>query len=198
MDANGVVLKSPFRMATVDDVEAVLPLATETVPGFVEHLWSRLAEKDESPQDFGRRAQTAFIQAGNTIVADISRTVAAMLICHPMADEPNPHVSGMDEVLLPLMALFQRAAGSWYVHGIATAPEFHGQGLRSRLMSIFEDLGRAVGKSSISLLVIDQNTSAIAFYEKRGYSATGSEPVIRKGWKTQAKNWILMEKTLVA
>ncbi len=119
-----------------------------------------------------------------------------MLISYPMAESPNPHVPGMDEMLRPLMTLFSKAKGTWYLHGIATDPDYFGRGLATRLMDIAEHLGRSAGKPKISLLVIDTNPTAIRFYEKRGYATTAREAVVGKGWQTAAKNWLLMEKAL--
>ncbi|WP_167740484.1 GNAT family N-acetyltransferase [Parasedimentitalea huanghaiensis] len=177
-------------------MDEILPLAKSTVPGFVEHLWSRLAEGDETKENFGRRAQSAFINEGNTIVADVDGRIGAMLISYQMADSPNPHLPGMDDMLRPLLSLFSKAKGSWYLHGIATAPEFVGRGLASQLMDIAEYLGKSARRPNISLVVIDTNPTAIRFYEKRGYTTTAVEAVIRKNWKTYAKNWLLMEKAL--
>ena len=156
-----VFLKPPFRMASLSEVDEILPLAKSTVPGFVENLWSRLAEEDETVEGFGRRAQQAFIDNGNTIVADVDGTIGAMLISYPMADTPNPHVPGMDDMLRPLMTLFSKAKGTWYLHGIATVPELFGRGLASQLMDIAEHLGKSADRSKISLLVIDTNQPAI-------------------------------------
>lgn len=61
MGSRGLELASPFRLAVPDDVRQILPLAKSTVPGFVDLLWSRLADESETPDDFGRRAQAAFI-----------------------------------------------------------------------------------------------------------------------------------------
>ena len=130
------------------------------------------------------------------IVADINDSVAAMLISYPMADTPNPHVPGMDDMLKPLIRLFSKAAGTWYLHGLATAPAFAGQGLGTRLMGMAEDLARRGEKNRISLVVVDTNLQAISFYDRRGYATTASEPIVKAGWDTTALNWLLMEKPL--
>ncbi|PHP67786.1 hypothetical protein CSC94_08905 [Zhengella mangrovi] len=72
-----------------------------------------------------------------------------------------------------------------------------GQGIASRLMHVAEDLGRLAGKSRISLLVINTNPTAIRFYERRGYDTTATEAVVRNGWETMAREWLLKEKALV-
>ncbi|MCV2870304.1 GNAT family N-acetyltransferase [Defluviimonas sp. WL0002] len=196
MSESGLDRDPRFRLATDRDLPAILPLARSTVPGFVDELWSRLAGNGETAEEFGRRAQHAFIEVGQTIVADAADKISAMLISYPMASSPNPHVPGMDDMLRPLMTLFQKAQGTWYLHGIATVPDFEGQGLASGLMHVAEDLGRSAGKSRISLLVIDTNLSAIRFYDRRGYATTATAPVVKKGWQTTAKDLLLMEKPL--
>lgn len=189
-------LTPPFRLADTRDVGNILPLAASTVPGFVDHLWASLAGEGQTARDFGHRAQLAFVEAGQTIVADIDGTIAAMMISYPMADAPNPHVPGMHDLLKPLVALFAQASGSWYLHGLATAPRFAGRGYASRLAETAESLGKAVGRPSISLVVVDNNQHAIGFYERRGYNTAATEPVVKCGWDTDAENWLLMTKPL--
>lgn len=189
-------LPKPFRMADSNDLEDILPLAISTVPGFVETLWSRLAGKGEQPNAFGRRVQNAFIEERNTIVADIGGKVAAMLVSFPISDKPNPFVQEIDEMLVPVTKLYFRVPGAWYIHGIATSPQFRGQGLSSKLMLIADDCAHAAGVSEICLLVVDTNLNAIRFYEKRGFAVSASEAFVGCGANTDAKHWLLMSKAL--
>lgn len=189
-------LPSPFRLAVPEDIEAILPLAISTVPGFVETLWSRLAGNEEVPDAFGRRVQNAFIEEKNTIVADLDGQIAAMLVSFPIADKPNPFVQEIDEMLKPVTKLYAKVPGVWYVHGIATSPESQGRGLSSKLMELAEARALAAGVFEICLLVVDTNLNAIQFYEKRGYAVTASEAFVGCGTDTEAKNWLLMNKLL--
>lgn len=50
MGSGGIELASPFRFAVPDNVPQILPLAKSTVPGFVDLLWSRLADESETPE----------------------------------------------------------------------------------------------------------------------------------------------------
>ena len=193
-----VELRPPFRLATSDDIEGILPLAISTVPGFVETLWSRLTGEDELPMAFGKRVQNAFVGAKNTIVAEVDGLIAAMLVSFEIEEKPNPFVQEIDEMLVPVVALYARVPGVWYVHGIATSPDFRGQGLSSKLMVIAEECALAAGKSEICLLVVDTNVHAIRYYEKRGYTITASEAFVGCGAVTDAKEWLLMNKSLAA
>ncbi len=189
-------IPAPFRLAVPNDVEAILPLAISTVPGFVETLWSRMSLENETADAFGRRVQCAFIDEKNTIVADIDEQIAAMLVSFMIAEKPNPFVREIDEMLVPVTKLYSKAQGAWYVHGIATAPEFQGRGLSSKLMVLAEERAIKAGASEICLLVVDTNQNAIRFYEKRGYAVTASEPFVGCGADTEATQWLLMNKAL--
>ena len=186
----------PFRFATPDDIESILPLAISTVPGFVETLWSRLADENEPAEAFGRRVQNAFIHEGNTIVADVEGQIAAMLVSFVISKKPNPFVREVDEMLVPVTRLYSKVPGVWYIHGIATAPDFQGSGLSSKLMLLAEERAIAAGVFEICLLVVDTNQNAIGFYEKRGYTVTASEPFVGCGADTEATQWLLMNKSL--
>lgn len=191
-----IQLPLPFRQAEPDDIMGILPLAISTVPGFVETLWSRLAGKGEAPDAFGRRVQNAFIDEGNTIVADVDGQIAAMLVSFPIANKPNPFVQEIDEMLAPVTKLYSKVPGVWYIHGIATSSEFQGHGLSSTLMVLAEERARAANIFEICLLVVDTNVNAIQFYRKRGYTVTASEPFVGCGADTEATQWLLMNKPL--
>ncbi len=186
----------PFRFATPDDIDGILPLAISTVPGFVKTLWSRLAGENEARDAFGLRVQHTFIENKNTIVADIDNQIAAMLVSFEIEEKPNPFVQEIDEMLVPVTKLYAKVPGAWYVHGIATADGFQGRGLSSRLMLVAEDLAIENSIFDICLLVVDTNEYAIKFYEKRGYAITASEPFVGCGADTEATEWLLMTKSL--
>ncbi|PSL21842.1 GNAT family N-acetyltransferase [Shimia abyssi] len=191
-----IQIPPPFRAAKTEDIDCILPLAISTVPGFVETLWSRLSGPEERPEAFGRRVQKAFIDAGNTVVADIEGQVAAMLVSFPIADKPNPCVQEPDAMLVPVTRLYARVPGIWYIHGIATAPAFQGRGLSSKLMTYAEAKARSANVEEICLLVVDTNLNAIQFYKNRGFDITASEDFVGCGANTAATQWLLMSKSL--
>ena len=189
-------IPSPFRHAVPDDVEALLPLAISTAPGFVETLWARLTAEGEAPEVFGRRVQIDFIDKKYTIVAESDKQIAAMLISFPIEDKQKQFVEDVDEMLAPVTKLYATAPGIWYIHMIATSPEFQGHGLSSKLMRLAEEQAIEAGYSEISLLVTDNNENAIQFYRKRGFAVIAQEPLVRCGADTEATQWLLMLKSL--
>ncbi|WP_170765157.1 hypothetical protein [Ruegeria lacuscaerulensis] len=56
---------------------------------------------------------------------------------------------GLDEMLRPLMALFSKAKGTWYLHGIATDPDYFGRGFSSQIQICVGDLERFRGREYV-------------------------------------------------
>lgn len=55
-------------------------------------------------------------------------------------------------------------------------PAHQGIGVGKRLMRAAQDWARAQGETQLYLYVLDGNTPAIAFYERQGWTYSGSEP----------------------
>ncbi|QGZ62946.1 GNAT family N-acetyltransferase [Paraburkholderia acidisoli] len=55
-------------------------------------------------------------------------------------------------------------------------PGHQGMGVGKRLMQAAQDWARAQGEAQLYLYVLDGNTPAIAFYERQGWTYSGSEP----------------------
>ncbi len=183
-----------LRRATSADLPEILPLAASTVPGFVEFLWSELAVPPETGREFGTRAQLGFIERGETMIAEVDGHIAGFEIAYQMEPEAHSFVPGMCPLLKPHLALFHLAAGSWYLHGLGTVPEFRGQGVAGALLDHCDSQARENGCTTVSLLVIDTNTSAINYYLKRGFTTIAREPVVKGGWQSNAREWLLMTR----
>lgn len=58
----------------------------------------------------------------------------------------------------------------WYVHVVAVHPAFARQGVAGRLLAQAETLARQAGVAALRLFVWENNTPAIAAYEKNGFT----------------------------
>lgn len=61
-------------------------------------------------------------------------------------------------------------AGTWRLRGMATAPELQGQGVGSRVLRTAVDL---VASSGGTLIWCNARVSALGFYQRAGFTATG-------------------------
>jgi ribosomal protein S18 acetylase RimI-like enzyme len=50
--------------------------------------------------------------------------------------------------------------------------------------------------SGLSIIVADNNTGARRLYERSGYHELARRPMIREGWITPGREWILLTKTI--
>jgi ribosomal protein S18 acetylase RimI-like enzyme len=82
------------------------------------------------------------------------------------------------------------------VNVLAVMPHFRGSGLGSRLLSVADETGARLEKSGMSVIVVDNNTGARRPYERFGYGETARRPIVKDGWLTEGRDWVLLTKEL--
>ena len=144
MPENEPVIR-PARKADAAALAALIDIAGEGLPVF---LWTGMKAPEQSVFEFGR-ARAAREQGNfsyrNATVAEIDGEVAACVVDYPL-DDPYDigNLDDLPEVVRPLVTLEAKAPGSWYINVLATFPEFRGQGIGARLLSVAEARGRAL------------------------------------------------------
>jgi ribosomal protein S18 acetylase RimI-like enzyme len=88
------------------------------------------------------------------------------------------------------------APGSWYLNVLATYDAFRGKGCGSALLATAEEITRADGRKTISLITADTHLDAQRLYAAKGYVEIARRPVVKGDWQVDASEWILMIKTL--
>ena len=99
-----------------------------------------------------------------------SDTLAAML------DDPSQHllVEESGGALRACVAITQKGAGLVYIGMVTVAPSLQGAGLGKALLAAAEDHAAAhLEADRAEMTVIAQRPELIAWYERRGYRATG-------------------------
>jgi ribosomal protein S18 acetylase RimI-like enzyme len=71
-----------------------------------------------------------------------------------------------------------RAAQRFYVHQLYVLPGRQGLGLGHRLMACAEERARELGADRIWLGVMVQNTQAVTWYKKMGFTVTETAPFV--------------------
>jgi GNAT superfamily N-acetyltransferase len=79
---------------------------------------------------------------------------------------------------------------------LAVEPSLQGKGLGRRLVDAAEAECRAAGCRAIDILVVDLRAELPPFYEKLGYSRTGTEPFTEPGRAKLPCEFIAMSKPL--
>ena len=193
-----IELELPFRRATPDDAPALAELINFAGEGLPLYLWGKMAEPGESAWDVGRRR--ARREAGgfsyrNAVVVEVDGRVIASLVGYPLPDEPAPiDYASMPAMFVPMQELENLAPGTWYVNVLASYPEFRGQGYGTRLLEIAERLATDAGKAGLSIIVADANAGARRLYERSGYREIATRPMVKEGWESPGKSWVLLVK----
>lgn len=95
----------------------------------------------------------------------------------------DPDVTGLiaevDGAVAGYAKLFHaRAEQKFYVHQLYIRPRSQGLGLGHRLMACAEERARELGADRIWLGVMVENTRAVAWYKKMGFTLTETAPFV--------------------
>ncbi|UCH49789.1 MAG: GNAT family N-acetyltransferase [Betaproteobacteria bacterium] len=187
-----------IRRAHKEDAPVLARLINFAGEGIPLWIWRQSAASDE--EAFAVGAQRAARDSGgfsysNAHVAEFDGQVAAMLLGYRL---PDPYDTGdlneVPDVVRPLIELESRAAGSWYLNAIASFEHYRGRGIGSSLMSLALELARKSGATTLSLIVAQENQGAFRLYQREGYTALASRPVIPFPGCAFSGDWVLMTR----
>ncbi len=151
----------------------------------------------ESAWDVGRRRaerdEGSFSYRNTTVIEDAGKA-AACLIGYDIPDDPQPIPPDMPPMFVPLQELENLAPATWYVNVLAVLPEHRNKGYGTRLLALADETGRKLGKRGMSVIVADANTGARRLYERCGYVEKERRPMVKDGWQTEGREWVLLVK----
>lgn len=190
---------SPIRPAILADAPILAELVNHAGEGMPLYLWSKMAAPGESAWDVGRRRaarEEGSFSYRNATVIDQDGTCAGALIGYEIADAPEPVGADMPAMFVPLQELENLAPSTWYVNILAVLPQFRGRGLGATLLGVADATGRKLGKRGMSVIVADANQGARRLYERCGYRAAATRPMVKEGWDGHGTSWVLLTKAL--
>lgn len=187
----------PATKADAKNLAELINFAGEGIPYF---LWEQSANKDESPLDVGiKRASrdTGDFSYKNVLIAEEDKEVCGMILSYAIPEHYDlSSLDGLPTLIKPLVLLEAQATGSWYINAVATYENHRQKGIASLLMDAVEQHAKVVGKSYCSLIVSDENKSAVRLYQKRGYKIKTKEPAISLTNQQTDYDWLLMIKNI--
>ncbi|MFC3227918.1 GNAT family N-acetyltransferase [Marinibaculum pumilum] len=171
----------PARPADARALAKLIDIAGEGIP---HHLWSGMAQPDESPLDVGaaraRRDEGGFSWRHAT-VAESEGAVAGLMLGYPIeapSAADRAAVPDLPAVIRPVVELEHEVPGSFYVNALAVLPGRRDAGLGYRLMAAAEARAKAAGLERLSIQVFSQNAGAVRLYRRLGYVEADSRPVL--------------------
>jgi len=139
------------RAATIDDIENLVPLLTELFAQDIEFI------PDESAQRRGLSKILANPDIGTILVSVLNGEVIGMInILYTVSTAKGSTVAIFEDMII--------------------TSKHHGNGYGSQLVSFGIDYVRKQNISRITLLTDFDNSNAIAFYEKHGFSKSVMVP----------------------
>lgn len=188
-----------LRPAQLADAPVLALLVNYAGEGMPLYLWEKLAADGQTGWDVGRqraeRETGSFSYRNATIVESIGAAAGA-LIGYEIPKEPEPVPPDMPAMFVPLQELENLAPETWYVNVLAVLPQFRSTGHGSRLLALADETGERLKKSGMSVIVADNNVGARRLYERFGYAETARRPIVKEGWLTEGREWVLLTKEL--
>jgi len=188
-----------IREARASDAEHLVRFINMAADDLPLHFWRKSVGAERDPWDYGRERaarETGNFSFRNAWLAEVDGAVAACLLGYPAEDEPGPIDPDTPAIFVPLLELEALAPGSWYLNVLATYDQYRGKGLGSALLAYAEDVAQRAGCKSISLIAEDTHLDALRLYSAKGYREVARRPVVKGDWLVDAKEWILLVKTV--
>jgi ribosomal protein S18 acetylase RimI-like enzyme len=188
-----------IRDAKTSDADHLVRFINMAADNLPLHFWKKSVGPDGDPLAFGRERaarETGNFSFRNAWLAEVDGQVAACLLGYPAALEPEAIDPDTPPLFVPLIELENLAPGAWYLNVLATYPEHRGRGLGSALLAKAEELTRAAGRTTISLIAEDTHHEALRLYRAKGFTEVARRPVVKEDWQVDASEWILLTKTL--
>jgi ribosomal protein S18 acetylase RimI-like enzyme len=174
-----------FRPATVEDARDIARLIAISSDGVAVIEWEEAAAAEGiEPLDIGERTYRnpeGDYSWRNCTIVEKDGKVAGMLLAFAMPKaaprDPAQRPTRDDtNVFAPYMYLEE--PDSWYICGVAFYPEYRGQGLGTKLMSVANDRARQYGLKILSLVAFSQNEGSVRLYKRLGYEVVDQAPVV--------------------
>lgn len=182
-----------IRQATASDAAHLTRFINMAADDLPLHFWKRSVGPEGDPWAYGRERaarDTGNFSYANAWLAEADGEVAACLLGYP-ADEPGPIDPDTPPIFVPLLELEAMAPGAWYLNVLATYEAHRGKGLGSALLAKAEDIARAAGHATISLIAEDTHQDALRLYRAKGYREVARRPLVKGDWEVDASEWIL-------
>ncbi|WP_340019213.1 GNAT family N-acetyltransferase [Paenibacillus sp. FSL H3-0457] len=163
-----------IRPARIEDADQVIPLLYQAI-GDIAYALAGEADHEKAMQIL----QEFYVQENNRIsyrhvtVMEQDGLIAGILVAYDggeadRLDQPildRPERSREEKYAL----VKETRPGEYYLDTLSVSEAYQGQGIGRALMAAFEQQGRDLGHSQVSLIVERDNGRALMLYERQGY-----------------------------
>jgi ribosomal protein S18 acetylase RimI-like enzyme len=199
VDSHRVVVTREIvlRTATIEDIPDLARLAIMAGNGLLDAIYQGVIPELPTTKILERRYHRTGTTKSyeNCWVAVHRNQVVGCLNAYPMDEEaldpPDPLFLDERRYLVePIESL--DAQGTFHLNTVAVLPGYRGQGIGTRLLCLARSRAQDIGLSKLSLIVFEQNTRAVALYDRFGFQAVRRSQAARHESMRYSGNLILM------
>lgn len=186
-----------IREATAADAGHLVRFINMAADDLPVHFWKKSVGADGDPWAYGQERaarETGNFSFRNAWLAEVDGAVAACLLGYPAEETPEPIAPDTPAIFVPLLELEALAPGSWYLNVLATYAPYRGKGLGSALLARAEEIAKAAGHRTISLIAADTHHEALRLYTAKGFREVARRPVVKGDWQVEASEWVLFTR----
>ena len=186
-----------IREATAADAGHLVRFINMAADDLPVHFWKKSVGADGGPWVYGQERaarETGNFSFRNAWLAEVDGAVAACLLGYPAEETPEPIAPDTPAIFVPLLELEALAPGSWYLNVLATYAPYRGKGLGSALLARAEEIAKAAGHRTISLIAADTHHEALRLYTTKGFREVARRPVVKGDWQVEASEWVLFTR----
>jgi GNAT superfamily N-acetyltransferase len=186
-----------IREATAADAGHLVRFINMAADDLPVHFWKKSVGAHGDPWAYGQERaarETGNFSFRNAWLAEVDGAVAACLLGYPAEETPEPIAPDTPAIFVPLLELEALAPGSWYLNVLATYAPYRGKGLGSALLARAEEIAKAAGHRTISLIAADTHHEALRLYTTKGFREVARRPVVKGDWQVEASEWVLFTR----
>ncbi len=186
-----------IREAKASDAAHLVRFINMAADDLPLHFWRASVGPDGDPWAYGRERaarETGNFSYRNAWLAEVDGEVAACLLGYAADPEPAPITPDTPPLFVPLLELEAMVPGSWYLNVLATYEAHRGKGCGSALLAKADEIARAGGHDTISLIAEDTHGDALRLYRAKGFQEIARRPLVKGDWQVEASEWILFTR----
>ena len=194
--------KTQYRPARRDDALAIVELFAIAGRGIPAYVWSRHAMNGRTATQIAIERvsrEDANFSYRNVLLAEREGEVVGMLLGYTLREPTPAEIIALDTlppVLRPMVALEQRAPGTFYINALAVREEHRGNGIGSKLLYKSRQKALEAHTARITVEVFEQNEGALRLYERHGFRILDRCAVVRHPCHPYSGELLLMVQNL--
>lgn len=194
--------KTQYRPGRLDDASAIVELFAIAGQGIPDYVWSLQATNGQSPRQIATQRvcrEDANFSYRNVTLAERDGEVVGLVLGYLLPDSAPADLGALDTlppVLRPLVALEQRAPGTFYINALAVREEHRGNGIGSKLLYKCRQKALGAHTARITVEVFAENGGALRLYQRHGFRILDRCPVVRHPCHPYSGDLLLMVQNL--